>query len=380
MIPVRMHGAAGRPALTLLAAALVCLVPRGAVPARAAADDVVPAKPISAAERNALFEELDRDASFLDSHGRHLRRIVEFVTPAVVHLETSHVGFYTNVQTNETGSGVLIEKGGKFYVLTNRHVIKDVPRDNVKLRLADHRLLKAERVWSDPETDVAVLAVSGSGLVAARLGDSDRLSIGDFVLAMGSPFGLNHSATYGIVSAKGRHDLALTSTNVTYQDFIQTDAAINPGNSGGPLINSRGELVGINTAIASNSGGNDGIGFSIPINMAMTIAEQLIDSGKVKRASLGVRLQRDFTATKAQELGLPYNVGALVTDVIGSSPAAGAGLKVDDVILEFAGRRVHDDNHLVNVVSLAPVGREIPITVFRGREQIKLTATLEEKK
>ena len=181
-----------------------------------------------------------------------------------------------------------MEYGGKNYVLTNRHVIKHATLDNIHIRLASGQEVFPIRVWADLETDVAVMAVDSPNVVPARLGDSGNVEIGDFVLAVGSPFGLSHSVTYGIISAKGRRDLQLGVEGVRYQDFFQTDAAINPGNSGGPLLNLRGEVIGINTAIASSSGGNEGIGFTIPINIAMFVAKQLIDQGSVVRAMLGV--------------------------------------------------------------------------------------------
>jgi serine protease Do len=211
------------------------------------------------------------------------------------------------------------------------------------------------------------MAVSAPELDAARLGDSNRMAIGDFVLAVGSPFGLSHSVTYGIVSAKGRHDLELGADEVRFQDFIQTDAAINPGNSGGPLINLRGEVIGINTAIASASGGNEGIGFAIPINMAKVVARQLIDRGKVARAFLGVKLDSNFDSERAAAVGLPNLRGTRISGIEPGSPAEQAQLQVDDIILSFGDVNITDDNHLVNVVGLTEVGKEVPVVIFRKR-------------
>jgi serine protease Do len=197
------------------------------------------------------------------------------------------------------------------------------------------------------------------------VGNSDKLEIGDFVLAVGSPFGLSHSVTYGIISAKGRRDLKLGDGSVKYQNFLQTDAAINPGNSGGPLLNLRGEVIGINTAIASSSGGSEGIGFSIPINMVMTIATQLIEQGNVIRAYLGVRLDSRFDATRAAAAGLPLPTGALVSTVTPNSPAAASDLRAGDVILKVNSVPVEDDAHLVNLVSLTGVGETVDLVVYR---------------
>jgi serine protease Do len=171
--------------------------------------------------------------------------------------------------------------------------------------------------------------------------------------------------TYGIISAKGRRDLSLGSEGLKFQDFLQTDAAINPGNSGGPLMNLRGEVVGINTAIASSSGGNEGIGFTIPINMASVVATQLVTQGKVTRAFLGVHLDSRFGPDAAARLGLPVSYGARVTGITPKSPADGSDVKIGDVILQFNGVRIEDDNHLVNLVSLTPVGQEVNVVVYR---------------
>jgi serine protease Do len=193
---------------------------------------------------------------------------------------------------------------------------------------------------------------------------------------MGSPFGLSHSVTFGIVSAKGRRDLELGGTGLELQNFLQTDAAINPGNSGGPLVNLRGQVVGINTAIASNSGGSEGIGFAIPIRMFMFAAKQLVERGEVQRAYLGVRLNPDFDAALAAALGLPRPFGALVTHVEANSPAAAAGIQKGDVILEFNDVTIDDDNHLVNAVKLIEVGSQVTLVVLRGQEPKRLQLRL----
>jgi serine protease Do len=267
---------------------------------------------------------------------------------------------------------VIIERSGKHYVLTNRHVVKYSTLAGIGVKLADGRVLHPTQVWSDRATDIAILAVAGDNLVPARLGNSSRLEIGDFVLAVGSPFGLSHSVTYGIISAKGRRDLALGDDGVIYQDFLQTDAAINPGNSGGPLLNLRGEVVGINTAIASSSGGNEGIGFTIPINMMMLVADQLIEHGTVVRAYLGVRLDSSFGPEAAARLGLPRPEGARVTGITKNSPAESARIQVGDVILAFDGTRIEDDTHLINLVSLTPVDKEVEVRLYRSGKPVSI--------
>jgi serine protease Do len=214
-------------------------------------------------------------------------------------------------------------------------------------------------------------------LVTAKLGDSSRMEIGDYVLAVGSPFGLSHSVTYGILSAKGRRNLELGSKEIEIQDFFQTDAAINPGNSGGPLLNLRGEIVGINTAIASNSGGNEGIGFSIPINMAMLVAEQLVSNGKLGRSYLGVVLENAFDIFTARRLGLSVANGALVKSIIPNSPASRAGIQVGDVILEYNGIKIDNDGHLVKQVGLTPVGSTIAMVIYREGNTRRIAAVVD---
>jgi serine protease Do len=329
---------------------------------------------VSPQARERLYQEIADEVAALEREGNLLKKVVRLVKPTVVHIEalktTVNDARLSRRPAEEAGSGVVIKRNGKYYILTNRHVIKDSALSQIKIKLADGRVIYPRTVWTDRPSDVAIMEVSASGLVPARLGDSDKLEIGDFVLAVGSPFGLSHSVTYGIISAKGRRDLKLGTGEVKYQDFLQTDAAINPGNSGGPLLNLRGEVVGVNTAIASSSGGSEGIGFTIPINMFARIAMQLVDRGNVVRAYLGVRLDRRFDAVRAAELGIPQSTGARVTVVTPNSPAQTAHLQVGDVILKLNGVRIEDDDHLVNLVSVQPVGKEVELIIYRAGQPI----------
>ncbi|NLE37288.1 MAG: trypsin-like serine protease [Pirellulaceae bacterium] len=339
---------------------------------------------ISEETQTELYGQLDAQSEFLRRQSQVIKTVAKLIGPTVVHIEADVPNPRTlqhgqSGQIEESGSGVIIKRKGRYYVLTNRHVIRGAVPKGIRIVLADRRLLHPipTRLWEDAETDVAVMEIESPHLVDARIGDSDALEIGDFVLAVGSPFGLSHSVTFGIVSAKNRRALQLGGTGVKFQDFIQTDAAINPGNSGGPLINLRGEIVGINTAIASNSGGSEGIGFAIPIKMFMQIAGQLIDRGKVDRAFLGVTIERTFDAALANRIGLPRPMGALIKGITKGSPAAEAELQAGDVILTYEGIPVADDNHLVNLISFSPVGKEVSMVVFRDREEITLTAKLD---
>jgi serine protease Do len=336
---------------------------------------------VTHSERDDEYRQLEQEASFLERQLGLVRRIVRLAGPTVVHIEASKKAEAGNglasSRVEEAGAGVLVNIRGQMYVLTNRHVVYPADTSSIRLELNDGRQLRPTKIWTDPSTDVAVMQVQGENLVAARLGDSDAMAIGDFVLAVGSPFGLSHSVTYGIISAKGRRNLELGSRDIEIQDFFQTDAAINPGNSGGPLLNLRGEVIAINTAIASNSGGNEGIGFSIPINMAVLVADQLITRGKLQRAYLGVQLDNAFSGSKARQLGLASNQGALVKNVLASSPAAKAGLRSDDVVLRFDGTVIENDGHLVKTVGLTPVGKTVPVTIVRDRSAMQLSVVLE---
>jgi serine protease Do len=309
--------------------------------------------------RDEEFEELAADVALFEKQAGLLKRAVKLAAPAVVHIEArKNIGRASDDgAAEEAGSGVLILENGRFYALTNRHVVADAPLNGVLVKSHDGRVLTPARIWSDRESDVAVVELRETDLVYARLGDSDKVDIGDFVVAVGSPFGLSHSITYGIISAKGRRDLELGDDGVYFQDFLQTDAAINPGNSGGPLVNMRGEVIGINTAIASSSGGNEGIGFTIPIKMVMFVAKQLIDKGYVERGYLGVELDPAFTREKAMRTGLRRLEGALIKRLTPNSPAERAGLKVGDVVLRYNSERIENDNHLVNLVGNTPVAK-----------------------
>jgi len=265
------------------------------------------------------------------------------------------------------GSGFIISPDG--YILTNNHVVGDADRITVKLN--DGREMKAKVIGTDPQTDVAVIKVDGKNLPTLSLGDSDKLEVGEWVIAIGNPFGLTQTVTVGVVSAKGRSSVGI----VDYEDFIQTDAAINPGNSGGPLVNLRGEAVGINTAIFSRSGGYMGIGFAIPINMAKKVYRQLIKNGKISRGYLGVIIQ-NLTPDLAESFGLDRKDGVLISQVMEGTPAAKAGLKVGDVIVELDGRPVKKVGPFRNSIALSAPGSTHTLTVIRKGRRRKITVTL----
>jgi serine protease Do len=256
-------------------------------------------------------------------------------------------------------------------------VVDETDLKQISIHLHDGRVIHPTQLWTDKETDVAIMKVASMNLQAARWGDSDRVEIGHMVLAMGSPFGLSQSVTLGIISAKGRRSLKLGETSeMINQDFLQTDAAINPGNSGGPLIDMQGQVIGINTAIASNSGGNEGIGFSIPSVLVRQVIDQLLEHGKVTRAYLGVSLDNDFNADTASRLALDRVRGARVVKIHKDSPASRANFELDDVVLTFDGIEVLDENHLINLVSLTAVGKKVKVVVFRKGKHVTLNVTV----
>jgi serine protease Do len=264
------------------------------------------------------------------------------------------------------GSGLIIDSSG--LILTNRHVVAD--GNELTVRLHDGREFKATKVAGDSKTDLAVLRIRGAdNLTAAKLGDSDAVEVGDWVLALGNPFGLEGTVTAGIVSAKGR-GIGIAER----ESFLQTDAAINPGNSGGPLVNLDGEVIGINTAISSSSGGNEGVGFAIPINLAKWVANQLVKDGTVHRARLGVIVQ-PLTYDLAKQFGLKAHEGVLVAEIMPESPAAKTGLKSGDVIVEFAGTAVSSPQELQAAVERAQAGQQQDILVLRDgkRETLKVS-------
>jgi serine protease Do len=267
------------------------------------------------------------------------------------------------------GSGFLVSKDG--YILTNNHVVGDA--DRIIVTLHDGREFTATRIGSDPKSEVAVIRIEGNDFPYLELGDSDALEIGEWVIAIGNPFGLSETLTVGVVSAKGRSNIGIAE----YEDFIQTDAAINPGNSGGPMLNLEGKAVGINTAIYSQSGGYMGIGFAVPINMAKAIKNQLVATGSVVRGFLGIQLNpQEMDEDLAASFGLPRAGGILVAEVIPESPAERAGLEAGDIILALDGEPVSDSGAFRNRVAMLEPDTEVELRVFRNGKEIELDVTI----
>ena len=367
-------------------------VARPPAPAASPSEDVGPIPAASPAvptprgvPEDAIYGQLARQYAQFEHVNRTFELVSKAVSPSVVHLVAHKTGARegdaNSREFEETGSGVIVRAdGGRgLFVLTNNHVVAGAAVGQIDIFLSDGRSFHPGRILADSKADIAVLRLDREDLPAARLGNSDDAPVGSWVLALGSPFGLNHSVSQGIISGRGRHEVDLERAGVENQDFLQTDAAINPGNSGGPLVNMKGEVVGINIAILSNGGGNEGVGFSIPINLARWIMGQLLTNGRVNRGALGVKLHPDFEARDAVALGLDRPRGAWIETVDPQSPAAAGGVRVGDVVVRFNGVDVIDLNHLINLVSMAPIGRAADVTVWRDRREVPMRITVADK-
>ena len=317
-----------------------------------------------------------------------LAPLVEKATPAVVNIRVSQTVTQRSPFGDEAfrrffgipdnggqpreiasaGSGVIVD-ADRGYILTNHHVVADA--DEIQVSLIDGEILDAEIIGSDEATDIALIKVEADNLVEMPIGDSETVRVGDFVLAIGNPFGLGHTVTSGIVSALGRTGISRSG----YEDFIQTDASINPGNSGGALVNMRGELVGINSAIISRSGGNVGIGFAVPTEIASSIMSQILDFGEVRRGLLGVSIQT-IDSEVAEALEIDVDSGALISEIVPGSAAEEAGLRVDDIIVAVNDEKISGASELRNAIGLMGSGEKVEIDFVRGEKRLSTTATL----
>ena len=354
------------------------------------ASGLTPSAPQSIPPINSDLESTSR--AFVEIAKRVTPTVVSITSEKVVKVRDPFANFFGNdeffkrffpgrgngekeFRQNGLGSGVIVSSDG--YILTNYHVIKDADELNV---IIDKKEYVARVVGSDPETDIAIVDIDAQNLPAILLGDSDKLEVGELVLAIGSPFdiSLQHTVTAGIISAKGRSNLNLGG-NLTYQDFIQTDAAINPGNSGGALVNIRGELIGINTAIyAGNGGGNVGIGFAIPVSLAKQVMDDLISKGKVVRGYLGVVVGTP-DAELSEALNLKENAGAVISEVADGTPADKAGLKKYDVIIEVEGKKIEDRQRLTNLIATFNPGEKVSLKIIRDGKVVFKTVELAER-
>ncbi|RUL86125.1 S1C family serine protease [Tautonia sociabilis] len=343
-------------------------------------DQTLPEPGLESSEE-AIYQSLSRQYEQFYQVNRTFELVSKVVSRAVVHIvalkrDRTEEG-RTRRTYEESGSGVIVRsdrRPGQF-VLTNNHVISGSELSDIQINLHDGRMLRPSAIFRDEDSDVAVLELPVDNLPSARLGNSDEAVPGTWVLAVGSPFGLTHSVSQGIISARGRQERDLYDNGVQNQDFLQTDAAINPGNSGGPLVNLRGEVIGINTAIASHGGGNEGVGYSIPINLARWAMEQLLASGKVRRGAIGISLQ-DIFPEDFERLGLDRPRGTLISAVAQDSPAQKGGIRKGDVIIRFNGIPVNNTWHLINMVSTTPIGQEVELVVRRAGQDVPIRVTV----
>ncbi|MBF8278985.1 MAG: degQ [candidate division NC10 bacterium] len=362
---MRMGKFSGR---TMLAVAASCLIVGILVTAS------LNLVPLSKATSGQLWSEKRESGLFSASQisdGKIWVRLAKELTPSVVNVNTTQVvKGRGRLRSPFLGSGFIINRDG--YILTNNHVVENATEISVKL--SDAREFKAKVIGRDPKTDIALIKIEASNLPVVPFGDSDKLEVGEPVMAIGNPFGLNQTVTTGIVSAKGRF-----IGEGPYDNFIQTDASINRGNSGGPLLNVNGEAVGINTAIFSPTGGSIGIGFAIPIDMAKEVLPQLKERGSVTRGWLGVSIQQ-ITPELAKTFGLKQANGALVSDVMDASPAEKAGVKQGDVIVEFNGKKIKSSSELPHIVGGTSVGKEVIMKIMRDGEELALQVKVGELK
>lgn len=352
------------------------------------------------AARNDADREMLRDVGEYDTMSKLFRTVSRVVRPAVVEVQVAKKvrvpqgGPFGRFEDNwpfggneedmpqvprerefiqrGLGSGVIVDSE-KGFILTNHHVVQGAKSDDIEVVLHDGRKIQAEWVRSDPPTDLAIVKIKPDRLISAPLGDSDKMAVGDWVLAIGSPEGLHQTVTAGIISAKGR-----TTNGQKYQDFLQTDAAINHGNSGGPLVNMKGQVIGINTAIVSRTGVNEGIGLSIPSNMARNVMDQLVSTGRVVRGYLGVRID-DIDERFAKKFDIPTTKGSLIHQVVEGSPADKAELRPGDFIVSVNGNEIANSNDLRNEVAVLKPNQTYPFVIYRDGEKQTVKVTIDEQ-
>ena len=336
--------------------------------------------PLSAQQRNLPAVTVPGDPLLQLSD--RFESVAAKVLPAVVSVEAVkppklNAGPKAKV-IEESGSGVIVKSDVKagYFVITNNHVVSQSKNEQITIQLPDGRIFRPTAVQADPESDLAILSIdSAQPLPTATLGNSDTAKVGRWVLAIGSPFGLNQSVSHGIISARDRGQVTLGNT-IRIKEFLQTDAAINPGSSGGPLIDTNGDVIGINTAIASHNGSNSGVAFSIPSNLVKRVMNQLLQQGTVQRGYLGMQLALTFDPNEALKLGMDRVKGALVEKIYAGTPAAASGLQPHDVILQVENISIRNENHLINLISSLNAGQRIRMQVWRDRATTTLDATV----
>ena len=342
--------------------------------------------PVFAEEGNRQHEEFSApieqvDIAYFERLGALFRQSAEISSPAVVNIrvmQTRTTGPRKAGITKlleESGSGIIATIAQKKVILTNRHIIEGVEKEGLNLMTYNRKILTPTRVASNEDFDIAIIEFAEDLPQSARFGDSDRVRVGDMVLAIGNPFGLDRSVSMGIISAVGRRQVPGAGGSVPRIGFFQTDAAVNPGSSGGMLLNLRGEVVGVLTAIATQGGGNEGVAFAMPINAVLRIAEQLVQSERVVKPYIGFGFDAAFLLEERRRLGIDRLIGARIRSIASETPAEQAGLKVGDVVMKFGDIEVEDDLHVTHLVAQSEIGKPVVLKINRNGEMLTITVT-----
>ena len=333
--------------------------------------------PTLAQNGSQQHEEFYAVAEHFEKLGTLFRQSAELAAPAVVSIRVTRTqpAGRTRPQrlSEESGTGIVATITQKQVILTNRHVIEEAERTSIEILTHDRRLLTPVKIAANEEYDLAVIEVAEELPPSVRFGNSDQVRIGDIVLAIGNPFGLDRSVSMGVISAVGRRDVPGASGSAPRTGFFQTDASVNPGSSGGILLNLRGEVIGILTAIATQRGFNEGVAFAMPINVVLRIAEQLVRSGTVVKPYIGFGFESTISSEERRRLGIERLVGAKIRDVASNSPAEQAGLKAGDVVLMFGTTEVEDGLHVIHLVAQSEIGKPAALRINRNREVINIT-------
>ena len=342
-------------------------------------------------DREKAYAQLAADAAETNRLSRIMRTAAELTFPSVVHIETMVIKQRVTDATNglrsgasqrieETGSGIIVLIDDKHWVVTNSHVVRTAQPDAIHILQHDRRPLTTKRVLISNDFDIAVIEIDETNLTPAKLGNSAAVQATDMVLVIGSPYGLSGSISHGIISATGRRNIPQGEHPVPLLDMLQTDAAINPGNSGGPLVNLQGEVIGLISAIASSSGANEGVGFAIPIDDAIHVAENLVRFGEMQRPYIGVELALEIMPEEHAAAGIGKHIGAKIAVVTPGSPAAVAGLHAGDILLKFGEVEIEDDNHFIRLVARSNIGDQPVLTVVRFGETLTVRPVLAAQK
>jgi serine protease Do len=334
--------------------------------------------------RAELKKRLLSNAAILEKSGDVISQSAQYVTPTIVHIEVKRLrtaqpsrgrdARNVQIEVEDSGSGFIVQIDKKNYVITNQHVVGGVDLESIIIHTSDRRMLSPKQVHTNNEFDLAVIEIDAE-LTPSDIGDSDKVRVGDLILTIGSPYGLERSVTMGIVSATSRRKIPASNGQAPSCEFFQIDAATNPGNSGGPVLNIRGEVVGVITAIATTGGGSEGIAFAIPINGVLRIAKQIANGGVALRPYIGVGFDHVFGTKEHKKLGLDRLIGSHISRVLPDSPASEANMQVGDVVLKFNNIEIEDGYHLNNLICQSEIGQQIELTVKRNKKDIKIKIT-----